>query len=193
MAFLAAIPAAIGSFVGNIGIGGLLQAGGAVISGISAMQAANYQAEVAKNNAVIAEENAHRSMEQAQLQQVQSDNEIAQFLGQQEAAQSASGLSVEGRSQVLTRRRTRQIGRTDALNIIEGGRTQARGFQQESANFRGEAAAQKAAGRSALFSGILGAGASLVGGASPTRSITANRMRSNRIPLPNGAYTTWRP
>lgn len=193
MAFLAAIPAAIGSFVGSAGLGSILQLGGALVSGIGALGAANYQAQVAENNAMIAEENAAKASQQAQLQQIQSDREIAALMGQQEAVQSASGLNTTGRSQVLTRRRTARIGRQDAVNIIEAGRTETRNFQQQAASFRGEAQMARRAG---LFNAIgagIGGMTSLVGGASGSRSTTAQRFRNNRIPLPNGTWTTWRP
>lgn len=193
MAFLAAIPSAIGSFLGNIGLGTALQVGGAVVSGITAVQAGNYQAAVARNNAIVAEENAARASEAAQRNQQQSDLELAAFVGQQEALQSASGLNSQGRSQVLTRRRTRNIGRQDALNIIEGGQAEVRNFQQQAANFRGEAREARRSGWMNALSAGIGGMQSLVGGSSPTRSGTANRFRNNRIPLPNGRWTTWRP
>lgn len=179
MAFLAAIPAAISSFVGGAGsalssvagvASGVLGAGTSILGGIAANNAAKAQEQIARNNAAIAEENAERASQSAQDQQIQSDNEIAAFVGQQKAQQSASGLSTNSRSSMLTRRAAQRIGRQDALNTINQGRAETRNFQQQAADFKAEGNMAKAAGRNALISGFLNAGSSLVGSASPTRS-----------------------
>lgn len=175
MAFLAAIPAAISSFVGSAGsvlgtVGTIASAGTSILGGIAANNAAKAQEQIARNNSAIAEENAQRASEAAQNQQIQSDNEIAAFVGQQKAQQSASGLSTNSRSSMLTRRAAQRIGRQDALNIINQGRAETRNFQQQAADFRTEGNMARSAGRNALISGFLNAGSSLVGSASPTRS-----------------------
>lgn len=185
MAFLAAIPAAISSFVGSAGVGTLgtaISVGSSIFGGIAQNNASKYQAAIAENNATIARDNAYKASQTAQEQQIQSDNEISALIGQQEAQQSASGLSTTGRSQVLTRRAAARIGRSDAQNIINAGRAESGNFLQQEADFRGEARQARSTGRNALIGGLLSAGSSLVGGAQPTRSSLGRSFRSNNDP-----------
>lgn len=192
MAFLAGIPAALGSLLGNMTLGGALQAGGALLGGVSSLAASNYQAQVARQNAEIAEQNAQRASQQSQQEAERADLELAALAGQQEAIQGASGLS--GRSQVLTRRSTARLGRLDAQRIRIAGTAESRNYMQQAADYRSEASQARRAGYMGFAQGVIGAGASLAGGAQPSSSATAQRLRqNNRIPLPNNTYTTWRP
>lgn len=150
MAFLAplAVPLAIGSSI----LGGGLTA-------FSAIQQGNYRAAVAKNNALIAEQNAARLSEAAQESAKRSDIESAALLGEQWAAQGASGLDVSGRSARAGRMLTRRVGRQQARDIVTQGVSDARNQLQEAANFRGEASAAKKQGLlTAIGAGIGAAG-----------------------------------
>lgn len=177
MAFIAPLAGAVGGGLGGVGslIGGLFGAVGALMEASAQKKAANYQAAVAENNAKIAAENANRASQTAQEQQIQSDNEIAAFIGQQEANQSASGLSTTGRSQLLTRKSAARIGRQDAANIIAQGNQESRNFHQQGADFRNEAVQSRMAGKAAMTRGIFGAATSLIGSVQPSRSTLYKR------------------
>lgn len=171
MGFLAAIPAAIGSAVSGIGgLGTVVSVAGSIMGGLAANAAAKRQAAIAEANAKVANENAQRSQQQAQQEAQQNDNEIAAFVGSQEAAQSASGLSVNGRSQVLTRKAAQRIGRQDTRNIIDQGAARSRNFLQQEADFKGEAQTARAEGKNAMLQGFLGGASTLIGAASPIKS-----------------------
>jgi hypothetical protein len=186
MAFLAAIPSAIGSLFGGVsgGLGTALSAGSAVLGGLSALGTAQYQSQVAKNNAKIAEENATLAQQAAQAEQLRSDQEIAGLVGQQEAIQSASGLSTSGKSQFLTRRSTARIGRAQAGDIRAQGNMDTRNFLNQASSFRAEAKNARTAGLFGLASGILGAGTSLFGQGRATTSpyTSAFKTRAPRDP-----------
>lgn len=177
MAFMAAIPAALGSMAG--GIGTALSVGGAIMGGVSAMQQAKYQAEVAKNNAKVAQDNANRETTATQQRILQSDNELAALAGEQLATQGASGLSTGGRTQFLTRKQTKTIGRQDALNINEQGTQTSRNYLQQAADFRSEANMAKSAGRNAMLQSVIGAAGSLVGTSKSTSSTSAMAMKND--------------
>lgn len=177
MAFMAAIPAALGSMAG--GIGTALSVGGAIMGGVSAMQQAKYQAEVAKNNAQVAQDNANRETTATQQRILQSDNELAALAGEQLATQGASGLSTGGRTQFLTRKQTKTIGRQDALNINEQGTQTSRNYLQQAADFRSEANMAKSAGRNAMLQSVIGAAGSLVGTSKSTSSTSAMAMKND--------------
>lgn len=181
MAFLAPIGAAIGGAFSQIGIGTALSAGASVLGTISAVGASNYQAKVAANNAMIAEQNAEQASDRSQNEQLEADRETAALIGQQEAIQGASGLT--GASQLRTRRSAQRLGRQDAENIRLGGDREIQNFRQQAENFRAEGRAAKTQGRGAILGGIFDVGSSLIGGAKGSRN--ANRITSG------GAYDPW--
>jgi hypothetical protein len=142
MAFVAPLIAAAGAAAGAIGTGGslatALSAAGAGLGAVSAIQEGHYRAAVAKNNAVVAEQQAAAESQRAQVEQMRSDREYAAALGEQLAAQGASGLDILGRSQLMTRNVTRRVGREAALDIRNQGTDAARRLMQDAANFRTE-------------------------------------------------------
>lgn len=167
MAFLAAVPAALGSVFGG-GFGTVLSAAGTILSGVSAYSAAQYQKRVGEMNAKIAEQNAQRAISRSQVEQEEQDDQTRALLGQQLAAQSASGLDIGGRSQILTRKAARELGRKDALNVRQAGDIEAYNYKVDAVNQRASAQLAGQQGMGSLLSGFIGAGQSLMGGARST-------------------------
>jgi len=177
MAFAAPLLGALGGAGATAGgLGTALSVGSGILGTVAAFGQANYQAQVAKNNSELAARNAQLASDKAQQEQLTSDQETAALLGQQLAVQSASGLSIDGASQLRTRRSAQRIGRTDARNIREQGNYEIQGFQQQAENFRAEAKAQKGAAIGALIgggldiAGSLAGKPSLIGGSSSVRN-----------------------
>lgn len=169
MAFVAPLIPVIGSFLGSAtGIGAVLTAGSAGLAALSAVQAGNYQAAVAKNNARIAEENAARTSEAAQRESMRSDQDYRALLGEQLAAQGASGFDILGRSQQNARMLTKRVGRRAAMDITDEGEAGARRSLQESANFRAE-------GRQAKLQGYLSGAGHILKGASDIGTLVRGR------------------
>lgn len=164
MAFIPALAAGISSAFG--GVGGLLSAGGAVFSGISALAAGNYQKQVAEMNAGIARQNAARAEERGQIVQQETDNRTKAFLGEQEAAQSASGISLGSRSAIATRRTARQLGRLDALNVRQAADVESYNYKVDAVNQQAQGQMAQSAGVGTLIGSFFKAGGSLVGGSS---------------------------
>ena len=169
MAFLPPLVATAGSFLAS-GAGTAAMTGlTAGIGALSSIQQGNYQAAVGRNNARIAEENAARISEAAQGEALRSDQDYRALLGEQLAAQGASGFDVLGRSQVAARELTNRTGRRAAVDITDEGRAGARRSLQEAANFRGEA-------RQAKLQGYISAAGQLAQGANSM--IQGRRKRS---------------
>lgn len=167
MAFLAPIGTAIaGAFGGG---GSLFNALGAVVTAGSGLAAASYQAQVAKANASIAEQNAQRAVTQGNKAAQEQDNLTRAAIGEQIAVQSASGLSLNSKSQMLTRKAARALGRQDSINAREAGDINAYNYRTDAMNFESQAAGAKLAGTSSLLSGVLDFGGSLIGNARSTR------------------------
>lgn len=180
MAFLAPLATGISSAFSSIGLGTALSVGSSVLGTVSAIGAANYQAGVARNNAIIAERNAQQASDRSQNEQLEADRETAALLGEQQAIQGASGLT--GASQMRTRRSANRLGRQDAENIRLGGDREIQNFRQQAENFRAEGRAAKSQATGALVGGIFDVGSSLISGARGSRN--ANRITQ-------GSYDPW--
>lgn len=126
---------------------------------VSSLQQGNYQAAVSRNNARIAAENAARISEASQRESLRSDQDYRALLGEQLAAQGASGLDLLGRSAVDARRLTMRTGRLAAKDISEEGTGRSRQMLQEAANFRSE-------GKQAKTQGYISAAGQFLQGAS---------------------------
>jgi len=158
-----------------------------VAGGVMGMMQANYQAEVAKMNADIAKRNAIRASQRSGIEAQEKDMmETRALLGEQEVAQAASGVSIAGKSQVMTRATARILGRRDAINIIDAGKMERHGHLVDAANFKAEAKAAKISGISSMVGGVLGALGSLptsmMGGAQPTQA--GSKFAPRPIPKP---------
>ncbi len=160
MAFVAAL-APILSVVGS-----LAGAAGTIVSGIAAKNAADYQNQVAQMNAQIARQNADRAIERSQIEQQDNDMLVRSQIGTQEALQGASGVSITGGSQMLTRKAAAQLGRRDSLNIRQAGEIEAYNYKTQAVNQEAEGRLAKAKGQSALMGSYLSAGGSLLSSAS---------------------------
>lgn len=158
MAFLAAMPlASVFSAVGSIASAGLGLAMGA------------YQKQVADMNAKIAEENAIKRVEIGNEDAQKQDNMTRALIGEQVAVQSASGLGLNSKSAILTRKAAKKRGREDSLNIREAAGNEAGNFLQQAANFRAEGKGAMMQGIGGAISGLASAGGSLVGGATSSK------------------------
>lgn len=171
-------------------IGAALGAVGSIMSGMASAAAANKQAQIAEMNSEVALENADRAINTSQVNAQDQDMMTLAFLGQQENAQAASGLT--GRSQILARKSARELGRKDALNVRQGGEIEAYNFKVEAANQEASAELYRQQAGYSMLSGFLGAAQSLVGGFSGSSGTSSPAIgRSTFAPRP-AAYPSFR-
>jgi Tfp pilus assembly protein FimV len=169
MAFLPAIGAAVSGAVGSLGgAGTLFSALGSVVSAGAGLASGVYQSNVAKANAEIAKQNAVQAAEQGRDNARQQDNLTRAAIGEQIAVQSASGLSLNSGSQILTRKAARALGRQDSINAAEAGNRTAYNYNVDAANQVAEGKASMFNGITSGIGGLLKAG-SLIGDARSTR------------------------
>lgn len=166
MSFIPAVFTAIGKAVSSIGLGTIASVGSTVIGGLSAVQQARYQEAVAKANQQIANQNAAMALERSGLEAADQDALTLAAIGEQLALQSASGLSTDSRSNIMTRKTARELGRKDALNVRYAGQLTARNFQTQGMNFGAEAAAARAEAAGSLLGTFLSTGSLLSRGRS---------------------------
>lgn len=183
MAFAAPIIPFLPLIAAGVGVAG------AAVSAAATISANNYQKKVAERNRQLALENAKRAETQAQADQLSQDMKTRELLGQQIAAQSASGLKLGGRSQMLTRKAARELGRMDALNIRREGDV-ARWNYEQIANDETEKIKQfNSANGFALLSGFLDAAGAGISGLSnkSTLSLLGGSRLAGKTPFANGA------
>jgi hypothetical protein len=144
---------------------GMSAIGGANQAAASAAQA-NYQAQVARNNQMVAQWNAQRALQQGEVDADNQNLKTAQLKGSQRAALAAEGGDVDSGSPLDIVADTARAGYTDAATIRSNAALQAYGYQVQAAGDAGTASADSAAAVNGLANLPFGVGSSLLSGAS---------------------------
>lgn len=125
--------------------------------------AAEYQAAVARNNQIIAQQNAERSAQAGRVQTQNQDLRTRAVIGQIDAAQGASGIDIDSTSSKDVRESAQQLGRFNAQTTLDNAMLPARAQQVQAVNFGAEAGLQQqkadsinpfTAGLGSLFTGV---------------------------------------
>jgi hypothetical protein len=140
-----------------------LMIAGTLFSGVSDLGQGLYKAQVAKNNAVIATQNANAASEAAQIKQMRSDREYAAMRGNYLSETASNGVDLGGGSQgavlgLIDRNRTEA-----GTDIRRTGQAQSTDFLNKGAFYRGEAASARASGISSMIGSVLKAGGQAYG------------------------------
>ncbi len=144
----------------------LLGAFGQIQQGQASAGAAKYQAAVARNNQIIAEQNARYSVAAGETQAQAQDFRNRALAGAVEAAQGASGIDVGSPTLSDVREGESQIGRLDTATIMQKAMLQERAYEQEASNFGAQNQLATMEARSAERAGYIGAAGSILGGGS---------------------------
>lgn len=156
-----AVAGLVGS-AASAGIGAI----GAINTANAQSNAAVYQAQVARNNQIIAQQNASAATAAGGQAARNEDIKTAQIIGAEEAAQGASGLSVNSPSEEDVRSGTRQTGRLDALTKAYNAQLQGRSEVTQATSFGEQSQLDKLTAQNAQTAGGLNAFGSILGGAS---------------------------
>lgn len=125
-----------------------------------------YQAQVAANNAAIANQNAQQAMNEGQ---VQAENQMMKGRAQAGAtlaAQSASGLSVEGETAENVRKGQKIELYADEAQILNNAKTKANAFENQGKAQSAQSDIYKLAGANAIAAGDIASNSILLSGAS---------------------------
>jgi hypothetical protein len=139
---------------------------GAINSGQAQKQQAEYQAQVARNNQQTAAQNAQYASAAGETQAQAQDFKSRAALGAIEAAQGASGLSLDSPTLRDVRRDAGQVLRLDTQNIAQNAALRSRAYTGQASNFGAEAGLQQMAGRDAERGSYMKAAGTLLSGAS---------------------------
>lgn len=181
MGFLAA------PLIGGLTVGGAIATGAAVVGTAlqiksqrdqakAAEARARYQAEVAKRNAAVEEENRQRAIAEAAVEAQDQDFDARRELGALMAEQGALGLDLGSGSFLRQRAGLETIAATDRARIIDRGQNEADAAKRRADNFREEAGNATAAAADARRSGRRAVAASLISGIGSVASKTAARI-----------------
>jgi hypothetical protein len=169
MAFMAAAAPVLGAVSSVASIGGTIMGGmGQSQQYDAASQSASYQAQVAKNNQIIAEQNARYATQAGRANAQAQDFQTRAQIGTAAAAQGASGVDVTQGSPVEVRSSIGQLGRLKTLQEIQQSQVEAYGQEARATGFGAEAGLQEMKARSAqaakgpaMLGTILGGASSL--------------------------------
>lgn len=135
-------------------------------SGIAAQEAAEYNADMMKYNADIADQQAIQRQKAGDLELRQQRARVAGLIGTQRAGFGASGAVVDTGSPLALIEDTEYLGEQDAITLQHNTALDVWGMNNKSAQFSSRASLYKSQGSNAVSQGYLGAGSSLLSGAS---------------------------
>lgn len=159
-----AFVAAAAPFLALAGAG--IQAGSTIAGGIASQNAANYQAEVARNNKTIAEQNAVRAEQAGMVQAEAQGRKNAARLGAVKVAQAASNIDVNRGSAVDVQAGERETGLLDSETILQNADLKAYGYRVQGQNFEAESRLEQAKADRAVPAAALSATGSILSNAS---------------------------
>lgn len=135
-----------------IGVVGSIQQGKA-----SSSQAA-YQAQVSKNNAILAERAAKDAEDRGRVAALNTRNRTKQLIGHQRTQLAANGILVDKGSALDIVADTAQIGETDALTNENNADREAANYRAQAGNFTADAQLASLRGSQSLNSSYFSAG-----------------------------------
>jgi len=147
-------------------IGAAVSAGGTIMGGISQQNMYNYQAKVASNNAIIAEQNAVYAAHAGDSQATQESLKEAEKGAKVKGALAANGVDVNSGSAVDVQESQREEGKLNTENVKANANLQVYGYRTQEASFKAQENLDKAAAENAVPGALLGATGGLLSNAS---------------------------
>jgi len=126
---------------------------------------ANYQAQVARNNAIIEQQNAELAIRQGQVAEEQQYQQTGQRMGAIVAQQAASGVNPNSGSALDVRTSTAEMGELNALTVRYNSQLQARNAMIGAMSYGAQAGLLQSQAGFDTTAGYLNMGSSLLGGA----------------------------
>jgi hypothetical protein len=143
------------------------QAAAGARSQASAVSAAdNYQAQVARNNAIINENNAQAAEQAGQTLEQNQRQKTAQIIGSTRNAQAANGLDTTSGTPASVQTDEAKLGELDALTIRSNAGRQAYGYRVEGMSDEAQARLDDASAKNAIVAGNIKADAANIQGVS---------------------------
>lgn len=159
--------------------------------GKAAEAQANYQAQVADNNAKVARMQAEDALQRGQIEEQQHRRKVQQMLSTQRVGIGASGFDLSDTTSQDILGDTAMFGEYDALTIRNNAAREAWGYRNQASNYTAQAGANRAAGDNAMNNAYLSAGTDLLGSATKLSYQQGWGRSSSRTRLNDGSYIIW--
>ena len=151
---------------------------------------ANYNADVANNNAIVQSRLAEDAIKRGEREELQHRLRVAKLKGDQRAAFGASGVDVGTGSPLVVASDTDALGELDALTIRNNAQREAHSHQVAATNYTNEASLQRQQGDLSASAGRSNAaGTLLTGGARVSESWYKNRKPTTPAPKSSGSHS----
>lgn len=138
---------------------------GQIQQGKAAKNAADYQAQVARNNQIIAERKAEDARARGKIASGENDLRTRQLIARQRTGIAGSGQLVDTGSGAEITSDTAALGKLDSLRIVNNAEREASGFENQAFNFGAESELQSFTGKNALGASRTQAFGTLISGA----------------------------
>jgi hypothetical protein len=164
--------------------GAAVSAGGAIAQGDAAKANADYQAQVAANNAMIARQNAVWTEQSGEAKVAAQGMKTAQAAGTAKATQGASNIDVNSGSAANVRQAIGKLGALDALTIRSNTARTAYGYEVAATSDTAEAGLLRQEGSQEQTGADIGALGTFLSGASSVGGNYAKWQMGNGPPVP---------
>lgn len=144
----------------------LLGAAGKLSEGSSKARAANYSAQVAENNKIIANQGGDYALAAGQAQAEAVSRKGAVRGGAIKAAQAANGVDVNSGSAATVQESNREASRLDTLTTINNAELEAYGYRAKATGYEATAKMKRAEAEQAKIGSYFDTAAGLLGSAS---------------------------
>jgi len=159
--------------VGLAAAGTVVTAVGQVQAGKAARKQSEFNAQVSRNNAILAERQASDSLRRGRLSERQKRLQLAKLSGSQRAAFAANNVAINQGSPLDVLEFGAEQGELEALSIRSAAERQAVGFRARAGNLEAEASLFEAAGRQQETAGFFAAASTILSGASKTAGLSS--------------------
>ncbi len=150
--------------------GAAVSAVGSYEAGQAGKASADYQSQVARNNAMIARQNEGWTTQSGEAKVAAQGMKTAQTVGATKAAQGASNIDVNSGSAAKVRTAEAKLGALDALTIRSNTSREAYGYAVTAVSDEAQAGLLESQGSQAETAGDIGALSSFLSGASSVGS-----------------------
>lgn len=144
----------------------VMSAVGTVASAQASSSQAAYQAQVARNNQIIAQRNAADALKRGVIEEDKVRQRTSSIMGQQRALLAGQGSALDEGSPLDIQMDTAGMGELDALTVRSNFQREAYAHEVQGMNHAAQAALHEGKARTSMLSTWLSAGGSLLGGLS---------------------------
>lgn len=150
-----------------------------------------YQADVARQNQQLAEQQAGAERRQGYENMITQRQETARLIGRQRAAAGASGAVVDVGSNLDLQADTAAQGEIDAINVYNQALDRAYNYDVQAVNYGNQAAAYDASASSAKKAGYINALGTAIGGIAEMGSTWAKFDSSKPLSVSKGTQMVY--